>query len=81
MGEIWAFIVGWTVPLEYMIGNAAVARSWSAYFDNLVSKSVSNWTLDTVGRLSDVRAIFESDMLIRVSTYREKDFLHCTLTF
>ncbi|CCD62355.1 Cationic amino acid transporter C-terminal domain-containing protein [Caenorhabditis elegans] len=58
MGEIWAFIVGWTVPLEYMIGNAAVARSWSAYFDNLVSKSVSNWTLDTVGRLSDGKGFF-----------------------
>ncbi|CAI2347214.1 unnamed protein product [Caenorhabditis sp. 36 PRJEB53466] len=58
LGEIWAFIVGWTVPLEYMIGNAAVARSWSGYFDNLVYKSVSNWTLSTVGQLSDGTGFF-----------------------
>ncbi|KAF1767894.1 hypothetical protein GCK72_007853 [Caenorhabditis remanei] len=58
MGEIWAFIVGWTVPLEYMIGNAAVARSWSGYFDTLVYKSVSNWTLTNVGHLSDGHGFF-----------------------
>uniref|UniRef100_A0A8R1DZR8 AA_permease_C domain-containing protein n=1 Tax=Caenorhabditis japonica TaxID=281687 RepID=A0A8R1DZR8_CAEJA len=58
LGEIWAFVVGWTVPLEYMIGNAAVARSWSAYFDNLVQKRVANWTLETVGQLSDGKGFF-----------------------
>ncbi|UMM20902.1 hypothetical protein L5515_015988 [Caenorhabditis briggsae] len=58
MGEIWAFVVGWTVPLEYMIGNAAVARSWSGYFDSLVYKSVSNWTLEHVGHLSDGEGFF-----------------------
>ncbi|CAI5442786.1 unnamed protein product [Caenorhabditis angaria] len=48
-GELWAFIVGWTIPLEYMIGNAAVARSWSAYFDNLLGNWFENKTLELVG--------------------------------
>ncbi|WKX96591.1 hypothetical protein Q1695_012768 [Nippostrongylus brasiliensis] len=52
IGELWAFVIGWTVILEYMIGNAAVARSWSGYFDNLVDGAVSNFTLNTIGTLS-----------------------------
>uniref|UniRef100_A0A8R1DM51 Amino acid permease/ SLC12A domain-containing protein n=1 Tax=Caenorhabditis japonica TaxID=281687 RepID=A0A8R1DM51_CAEJA len=50
-GELWAFIVGWTVPLEYMIGNAAVARSWSAYFDNLLDNYVRNTTIGLFGEM------------------------------
>ncbi|KJH51962.1 amino acid permease [Dictyocaulus viviparus] len=52
VGELWAFVIGWTVILEYMIGNAAVARSWSAYFDSLMNGSISNFTLQTIGTLS-----------------------------
>lgn len=32
MGELLAWIIGWTLILEYAIGAAAVAISWSAYF-------------------------------------------------
>ncbi|MBA2727579.1 MAG: amino acid permease [Parachlamydiaceae bacterium] len=32
MGELVAWIIGWTLILEYAIGAAAVAISWSAYF-------------------------------------------------
>ncbi|CAD6192245.1 unnamed protein product [Caenorhabditis auriculariae] len=52
VGELWAFVIGWTVPLEYMIGNAAVARAWSSYFDKLFGYPVRNFTLNTVGHLS-----------------------------
>ncbi|KAL6734316.1 hypothetical protein Aduo_004871 [Ancylostoma duodenale] len=58
VGELWAFIIGWTVILEYMIGNAAVARSWSGYLDNLVHNAVSNFTLETIGPLSSGNGFF-----------------------
>ncbi|CAJ0605258.1 unnamed protein product [Cylicocyclus nassatus] len=58
IGEIWAFIIGWTVILEYMIGNAAVARSWSGYLDSIVHHSISNFTLRTLGQLSSGGGFF-----------------------
>ncbi|KAJ1366944.1 hypothetical protein KIN20_027751 [Parelaphostrongylus tenuis] len=58
IGELWAFMIGWTVILEYMIGNAAVARSWSAYLDSLVNGAISNFTLGTIGSLSSGEGFF-----------------------
>ncbi|CAI5442186.1 unnamed protein product [Caenorhabditis angaria] len=58
MGEIWGFIVGWTVPLEYMIGLAAVARAWTAYLDNLVNKRISTFIIENIGHLSTTEGGF-----------------------
>ena len=33
LGEIWAFIVGWTMIVEYLIVMAVLARTWSDYID------------------------------------------------
>lgn len=35
-GELAAWIIGWTLIVEYAIGNIAVAISWSDYFTGLV---------------------------------------------
>ncbi len=39
LGELAAWIIGWDLVLEYAISNAAVAVSWSGYFQDLVGKS------------------------------------------
>ncbi len=36
-GEIFAWIIGWDLLMEYAIGNIAVAISWSDYFTHLTS--------------------------------------------
>ncbi|WP_276485969.1 amino acid permease [Paraflavitalea pollutisoli] len=36
-GEVVAWIIGWSLILEYGIGNIAVAISWSGYFHNLLA--------------------------------------------
>ncbi|XP_068617006.1 cationic amino acid transporter 4-like [Brachionichthys hirsutus] len=44
MGEIWAFLIGWNVILENMIGGAAVARAWSGYLDSIFNHRIQNFT-------------------------------------
>ncbi|XP_065203694.1 cationic amino acid transporter 2 isoform X2 [Planococcus citri] len=44
IGEFWAFIIGWNIVLEHMIGAASVARAWSGYVDSLVNGQISGVT-------------------------------------
>jgi len=37
-GELFAWIIGWALIMEYSIGNIYVAFSWSDYFTSLLSK-------------------------------------------
>lgn len=36
MGELVAWIIGWDLVLEYMVGSATVAIGWSGYFKSLL---------------------------------------------
>jgi len=38
MGEFIAWVIGWDLVLEYAVGSATVASSWSGYFGKLLSK-------------------------------------------
>lgn len=38
-GELMAWIIGWSLIMEYAIGNITVAISWSDYFTGLLSSS------------------------------------------
>uniref|UniRef100_A0A8L7T051 Amino acid permease family protein n=3 Tax=Brugia TaxID=6278 RepID=A0A8L7T051_BRUMA len=49
VGELWAFVVGWNIILEHMLGAAAVARSWSGYLTSLVDGSLKNSSIVTIG--------------------------------
>ena len=44
LGEIFAWIIGWDLILEYAMGNAAVASTWSGYFVKL-AYSMFGWKL------------------------------------
>ncbi|MGN7940408.1 amino acid permease [Virgibacillus sp. 6R] len=37
LGELFAFLIGWDLILEYLIAIAAVATGWSGYFQTLLS--------------------------------------------
>ena len=37
-GELFAWVIGWALIMEYSIGNIYVAYSWSDYFTSLASK-------------------------------------------
>jgi APA family basic amino acid/polyamine antiporter len=36
LGEIFAFLIGWDLMLEYLLATSAVANGWSAYFQSLL---------------------------------------------
>ncbi|XP_066296641.1 high affinity cationic amino acid transporter 1-like [Branchiostoma lanceolatum] len=40
VGEFWAFVIGWNMVLEDMIGAASVAKAWSQYFDSFFNDSI-----------------------------------------
>ncbi|KOC60585.1 Low affinity cationic amino acid transporter 2 [Habropoda laboriosa] len=42
MGEFMAFLIGWTLILEYVIGSASVVRGLSTYVDALFNNTMRN---------------------------------------
>ncbi|HEU5182249.1 MAG TPA: amino acid permease [Candidatus Polarisedimenticolia bacterium] len=38
LGELFAWIIGWDLVLEYAVGSATVATGWSGYFQNVLNK-------------------------------------------
>ena len=53
LGELFAWIIGWDLVLEYAVGNVAVAIPWSGYFQDLINpflhrlhQSYPRWFVD-----------------------------------
>lgn len=38
LGELFAWIIGWDLVLEYAVGSATVANGWSGYFQSVMAK-------------------------------------------
>lgn len=53
MGEFWAFVIGWNIILEHMLGAASVARAWSGYVDSMAGGIISNKTIEIIGEMHD----------------------------
>jgi APA family basic amino acid/polyamine antiporter len=38
LGEMFAWVIGWDLVLEYAVGSATVANGWSGYFQSVLAK-------------------------------------------
>ena len=52
MGELTAFLIGWNIILEHILGGAAHARAWSGSLDIILSGVIHNTTEYVVGPMN-----------------------------
>ena len=65
MGEMWAFVVGWNMLLEYLIASATLARACSEYVNSICNgviykffmKNVATWHEPVLGPFPDFLAM------------------------
>ena len=50
LGEIWAFIIGWNMILEYVIGAASLGRASSEYIDSITGGVIRKFFVDNIGQ-------------------------------
>ncbi|HZL88395.1 MAG TPA: amino acid permease [Pirellulaceae bacterium] len=72
MGELFAWIIGWDLILEYAVGAATVANGWSGYFQSVLVKlgivvpmalSGAPYKYDHGYYLPNVKATYEGDVV------------------
>lgn len=73
IGELCAFVIGWNLILEYVIGTSSVARAWSSYFDSIFNDRIKNFTISTIGEIH-AKGIAEyldflSVLIVAISTF------------
>lgn len=49
LGEIWAFIIGWNMILEYVIGTASLGRASSEYIDSIAGGAIRKFFIENIG--------------------------------
>ncbi|RWS10631.1 cationic amino acid transporter 4-like protein [Dinothrombium tinctorium] len=60
LGEFWAFVVGWNMIMENLIGIAAVSRAFSSYIDSLVDGVIRNYTATHISETIGLNSMSEN---------------------
>lgn len=60
LGELFAWIIGWDLILEYIVAAWLVSIGWSAYFSNLVNTLLSRWNLEIPSALASAPLVWDT---------------------
>lgn len=60
LGELFAWIIGWDLILEYVVAAWLVSIGWSAYFSNLVNTLLSRWNLEIPSALASAPLVWDT---------------------
>lgn len=85
LGEFAAWIIGWVLMLNYVIGNVTVASSWCGYLTQLL-KGFSNYLPDFIVNFplwlrSDVRSIYNMCTKYGLDVHDKMPFLFDKIPF
>jgi basic amino acid/polyamine antiporter, APA family len=67
LGELFAWIIGWDLVLEYAVGSATVATGWSGYFQSVMAKL--GWELPLALQGSPWRYDVETGGFVSTGSY------------
>ena len=61
MGEVFAWIIGWDLLLEYAVAASTVSVGWSEYFSSLLSLFPRDWGLAVPAKLNSAPIVFDEN--------------------
>jgi APA family basic amino acid/polyamine antiporter len=67
LGELFAWIIGWDLVLEYAVGSATVANGWSGYFQSVMAKA--GIVLPKVLREAPIRYDMETGVFVPTGSF------------
>ncbi|HPC82558.1 MAG TPA: amino acid permease [Thermoanaerobaculaceae bacterium] len=60
LGEVFAWIIGWDLILEYIVAAWLVSIGWSSYFCNLVNTALGRWQLEMPAKLASAPLVWDA---------------------
>ena len=69
LGELFAWIIGWDLILEYAVGASTVATGWSKYFSNFLSLFPPEWGLVVPAELNNAPLKYHDGKFVGTGSY------------
>ncbi len=69
LGELFAWIIGWDLVLEYAVGAATVANGWSGYFQKVLNKGLAKYDLQFSEKFSSSPWVYVDGNFAETNSY------------
>jgi APA family basic amino acid/polyamine antiporter len=69
MGEIFAWIIGWDLLLEYAVAASAVSTGWSGYFSNFLTLLPPDWGIAVPEAVNQAPVAYQDGRFVATGGY------------